>query len=257
MNSIAAALAAHRGWSSHYPENSFTAIKHAVESGVKFVEIDIQFLKDCTPVLFHDSDLSRAVGIDHSVFDLSLEEFRSLTLPYKEKFGSDFYWNGGMTLSEAVDYFKDHKDVHLFIEVKEESVKHFGYESIMSSLAEIVYGEINNFSFVSYDEQFLREVKDLMGDEIQLGYIPYEMSTRTENFAKSLNPQWVFYDVEFYKDSNYSQWQGPWRNVAYTSDSLWDIARLVKSGFDVVETDDCGSILTRLNGKLLGDEVTV
>ena len=47
-------LVAHRGLQARYPENTILGFNKAIEQGAKFIELDIQFSKDCLPVIYHD-----------------------------------------------------------------------------------------------------------------------------------------------------------------------------------------------------------
>ena len=53
-NLSADTLVAHRGLQKDYPENTLLSIKKAIDAGVKFIEIDIQFSKDKLPIICHD-----------------------------------------------------------------------------------------------------------------------------------------------------------------------------------------------------------
>lgn len=50
---------AHRGASGHAPENTLTAVRHAVEAGADMVEVDVQRTRDGALVLMHDTTLHR------------------------------------------------------------------------------------------------------------------------------------------------------------------------------------------------------
>ncbi|WP_249976670.1 glycerophosphodiester phosphodiesterase family protein [Vreelandella olivaria] len=52
-------LIAHRGYSAAAPENTLTAVRAAHQAGTTWVELDVQLLGDGTPVIWHDSDVSR------------------------------------------------------------------------------------------------------------------------------------------------------------------------------------------------------
>lgn len=52
-------LIAHRGFSAAAPENTLAAVRAAHQTGTTWVELDVQLLGDGTPVIWHDSDVSR------------------------------------------------------------------------------------------------------------------------------------------------------------------------------------------------------
>ena len=52
-------LQAHRGVSSHYPENTMAAYRAAINEGYPYIELDPVYTKDGVAVIFHDSTLTR------------------------------------------------------------------------------------------------------------------------------------------------------------------------------------------------------
>lgn len=71
---------AHRGlWNKEYPENSLAAFKNAIENGYG-IELDVNTIEDGTPVIFHDSKMSRMTGKDKYIQNLSKEEFEEIKL---------------------------------------------------------------------------------------------------------------------------------------------------------------------------------
>lgn len=71
---------AHRGlWDKKNPENSLNAFKKAVEKGYG-IELDISPIADGTPVVFHDSKLSRMTGKDGYIQNLTKSELEEITL---------------------------------------------------------------------------------------------------------------------------------------------------------------------------------
>ena len=52
-------LIAHRGYSAAAPENTLAAVRAAHQAGATWVELDVQLLKDDTPVIWHDGDVRR------------------------------------------------------------------------------------------------------------------------------------------------------------------------------------------------------
>lgn len=75
-------LYAHRGLhdnASDMPENSMAAFARAIDAGFG-IEMDIQLSRDGIPVVFHDSNLKRACGVEGRVKDYSYEELRQFSL---------------------------------------------------------------------------------------------------------------------------------------------------------------------------------
>lgn len=62
-----------------FPENSYGAIKRAVEHGYG-IEFDVHLTKDGVPVVFHDDTLNRVCGIDGKLRDYTFEELQQFRL---------------------------------------------------------------------------------------------------------------------------------------------------------------------------------
>ena len=77
-------VAAHRGFSEKYPENTMEAMEAAVELGVDQLETDIRVTKDGELVLHHDYMVDRTTNGEGHVRDLTLEQIRKLDAGYKK-----------------------------------------------------------------------------------------------------------------------------------------------------------------------------
>jgi glycerophosphoryl diester phosphodiesterase len=62
------------------PENSLAALKHCINEGVLFIEIDLQKTKDGVLVLMHDTTVDRMTNGTGAIANLTLEEIKSLNL---------------------------------------------------------------------------------------------------------------------------------------------------------------------------------
>lgn len=71
-------IVAHRGLTSVHLENTLAAFTSAFEAGADGVEFDVQLTRDLMPMVFHDRELARLVGVNNNIDDLSLEELRGL-----------------------------------------------------------------------------------------------------------------------------------------------------------------------------------
>ncbi len=81
---------AHRGASAYALENTFKAFEKALELGADGIELDIQFSKEGCPIVYHDPQLSRLVGINKLVSDCTMEELLRFKLgkPWRRLFSS-------------------------------------------------------------------------------------------------------------------------------------------------------------------------
>ena len=71
-------VAAHRGDSYNFFENTMEAFREAIQSGAEMIETDVRLTKDLELVLIHDHSLKRTTGCEALVSELTYEEIRKL-----------------------------------------------------------------------------------------------------------------------------------------------------------------------------------
>ena len=103
-------VAAHRGWSAKYPENTLEAFQAALELGVDQLETDVRVTKDGELVLIHDETVDRTTDGTGLVRDFTLSELKALHTAGGAKIP---------TLVEFMELVKDHPTITLDIELKE------------------------------------------------------------------------------------------------------------------------------------------
>ena len=77
-------LGAHRGDRKHYPENTMSAFRAAVELGLDAVETDVRMTKDGVLVLIHDRDVARTTNGQGNVDEMTLDEIRILDAGFRK-----------------------------------------------------------------------------------------------------------------------------------------------------------------------------
>ena len=110
-------VAAHRGWSSEYPENTMIAFKKAVELGVDQLETDVRVTRDGELVLMHDETVDRTTNGTGKVRDKLLGEIMALDAGIKK--GEQFAGTRVPTFKEFMDYAATVDGLTLDIELKE------------------------------------------------------------------------------------------------------------------------------------------
>ena len=86
-------LGCHRGDRKHFPENTMSAFRSAVELGLDAIETDVRMTKDGHLVLIHDRSVTRTTNGDGSVDDMTLEELRALDAGF---------WKGAEHVGERI-----------------------------------------------------------------------------------------------------------------------------------------------------------
>jgi glycerophosphoryl diester phosphodiesterase len=69
---------AHRGDSSHAPENTLASFERAVGPGVDYVELDIHLTKDDQVVVIHDPTVDRTTNGHGRIADMTLAQIQAL-----------------------------------------------------------------------------------------------------------------------------------------------------------------------------------
>ena len=110
-------VAAHRGWSARYPENTMEAFKAAAALGVDQIEIDVRVTKDDELVIMHDYTVNRTTNGDGKVIDLTLAEIKKLDAGIS--MGLEFEGCRVPTLIEFMDYISTVPGMTVDFELKE------------------------------------------------------------------------------------------------------------------------------------------
>lgn len=113
----AVAIAAHRGDSNAYPENTLLAFRKAIEQDADLVELDVLLTADGEIVAMHDATAKRTTGVDRKLCEMTLAEVKQLDAGAWK--GEAFRGEPVPTLAEALDVMKG-KTIPL-IEIKHDA----------------------------------------------------------------------------------------------------------------------------------------
>lgn len=154
-NQLTTEVVAHRAGAQFAPENTFSALKNAININADSAEIDVQQLKDGTLIIMHDNNFKRTTGVNKFVWDVGYNEVKNYDA------GSWFsyeYKNEPVPLLE--DMLIGAKDkIGLMIEVKLS-----GHEkNLEKDIVEMInkYGMINQCSIASMNLNVLKKIKEL------------------------------------------------------------------------------------------------
>jgi glycerophosphoryl diester phosphodiesterase len=110
-------VAAHRGWSEKYPENTMLAYKKAADLGVDQIEIDVRVTKDGELVIMHDATVDRTTNGTGKVEDLTLAELRALDAGSWK--GEEFSGLQIPTFDEFIEFARSLPEMTFDFELKE------------------------------------------------------------------------------------------------------------------------------------------
>ena len=132
-------VAAHRGWSSHYPEKTLPAFEKALELGVDQLELDLHMTKDGHLVLIHDHTLDRTTNGTGLVQDHTLEQLKQLDAgSWKD---SRFAGLQIPTFTEFMELVKDHPTITLDVELKD--VRVTAADMVTSVTVRLAVGDVS------------------------------------------------------------------------------------------------------------------
>ena len=72
-------IAAHRGNSIQFTENTMPAFRSGIELKSDFLELDFHYTKDKVPIVIHDPDMNRVFGHDYKISELYYSQVAELT----------------------------------------------------------------------------------------------------------------------------------------------------------------------------------
>jgi glycerophosphoryl diester phosphodiesterase len=136
-------VAAHRGWSAKYPENTMEAFRAAAEAGVDQIETDIRITKDGELVLMHDHTVDRTTNGTGLVREKTLAEIRALDAGSWK--GAEFAGYKVPTLKEFMDYIATLPEMTIDFELKEYPVD--GREEISYEVCDRVLKMVDDYGF--------------------------------------------------------------------------------------------------------------
>lgn len=228
-------LVAHRGDNTHFPENSYAALESALKAGAKYIEFDVQMIADGTLIVFHDKDLIRLVGNQTSIFDMNNADLISMSVHFPSKFSEKFNPTYIPTLKVILSLLEKYPMSHAFVEIKQDSISHFGLNKVMDALLKVVKPYSKQIHIISFNCEAIEYTHS--NSNIKTGLVFDFLNNKIKESAKQLKPDYLIcpYDAI----TNESLWEGDWQWMVY---SINDVEHLKEAfnreGISLVETDN-------------------
>ena len=163
-------LVAHRGASTHAPENTMDAFRLAHEMGADAIELDVHLTADGQLAVIHDETLDRTTDRTGSVADQTMDAIREAdagaTFARDGDSGHPFAGRGLRvpTLSEVLDWLPD--GLGLVIEIKARAAADAVVEAVRGHAA----AEDGRLSVISFHEAAIDRVHEL-APSVRTGYL--------------------------------------------------------------------------------------
>jgi len=234
-------LIAHRGDNTNYPENTLIAIEEALKAGATSFEFDVQMNADHSLVAFHDRDFSRMSGdSDAKIYELSDAEMSLLSVHEPKQFGQQHFPTRVTFVDEIIDLMKKYPEAQAYVEIKDESLEHWGVEFVMQKLLQKLNGLEKQAIIISFNVAALAYTKS--HSKLRIGLVFEDYSEAFKSIALELKPEFM---ICWYKILPKERvWSGVWKWMVYTVNDADLAKRLLKRGdIDFVETDDIQLLL--------------
>lgn len=228
-------LVAHRGDATNYLENTLPAFESASRLGIEHVELDVQITSDGTPLVLHDANARRTHGID-----LDVRHHDLATLADNGLFDTKAFDCPIPELEAFVDWMVKHPPMHVFVEIKKESLHTQGRESVLSAVIAALRTIQRRYTLISYDARVLGMARR-RGQPI--GYVLPGMASRYHAIARQLSPDVLFADYRQLIRSG-GIWPGPWEWATFEVADPATARRMIDLGVNYLETMNPGRLVT-------------
>ena len=227
-------IIAHRGNAAEFPENTLQGLESAVSLGLRYVEFDVQLTADLVPVLLHDADLARVGGRPDCVHDLTWSALAELPVGEVQRLGHAHAFTYPPSLAQAVDTIAGWDGVTAFVEVKRSSLRHFGRETVLKRIAQVLQPVIDRCVLISFDLPSVKILRLMTGARI--GWVLPQYDAEARQQAAELAPQFLFVNLERLPAEPEPLWPGPWDWAVYEVRDLKTAKDCQARGAKFVET---------------------
>ena len=224
-------VVAHRGYAAKYSENTLEALSEAVKAGVTMVEFDVQFTKDLTPIMLHDDNFKRTMGLDLSVFEITQRELQG-KVELKQI----------SEVEEVVIWLKANPGVKACVELKQESIDMHGLEVCVNALRESCDSALDQCVFISFNPDSVKNAQEC--GFMETGWVVLTYDEVGAKISEELSPDYLFADTEILPNDGSKLWEGIWEWVIYEVTSLEVASRLFERGVKIIESKEVEKMLS-------------
>lgn len=240
-------LIAHRGHAREFPENTLPALRDAVAHGVTHVEFDLQLTADLVPILIHDPTLARTAadpGDSRDVRTLPFAALSSVSVHEPSRLGARHVGTPIATLADAVAWAAGHPRLHLFAEIKDESLEHHGRATVAAIVIEALAPVLQRCTVLAFDAEVLALIR---GAGASIGWCPLNAAPGMRDIATALAPEFLFGDIKDFTGTD-PLWPGPWSWAVYEVDDAVTARAFADRGARYIETMAVAALAAELAG---------
>jgi glycerophosphoryl diester phosphodiesterase len=226
-------LVAHRGYSSHYPENTMKAARTAIAVGACGIEFDVQMCADGRFVVMHDDNLQRTCGVNMSVFEHTLAELQTHSAHEPERFADRYFPEKIPSLQQMLNFIACCRGLTALIEIKEESIKHWGVEKVIPKLCDMLTPFARQCVIISFSAEAVAHVKQ--HGAVRAGWVLHRYDSAHEKKAAELKPDYLICNQR--KIATSELWSGDWQWIVYGVQNAEQASLWAGRNVAFVETD--------------------
>jgi len=241
-------LLAHRGYAGRYPENTRTAVRAAVDAGARFVEFDVQLSADHVPFLLHDGDFARTGGVAKNIYELAAAEVERIPVCEHARLGDSFSNVYAPRLQLVMDDLQHWPDVTAFVEIKKESVNHFGVNTVLDAVLPVIEPVASQCIVIAFEQPVIEEARRRTNRPV--GWALRKWDDAHRRFATEFAPAWLFCNIDKLPSAPEPLWSGPWQWVIYEVVDPAVARQLHSRGVHMVETMAFAEMHAALSGGL-------
>ncbi|WP_022952862.1 glycerophosphodiester phosphodiesterase family protein [Leucothrix mucor] len=227
-------IIAHRGNNFSFPENSLNGLRSSFELGCMAVEFDIQMMADKNLVILHDPNTLRTSGQDHSIFELTKEKLKDLSIYDPKRLGDTHIGTPLSLLSEFFPILEEFPQGHAYVEVKYESLKQWGRQELLDELLPMLTPYAKQCTVISFDIKVLEMIREQSG--LSIGWVLNEHDEATKQTAEMVKPEYLIID-QAEMPLTEAPWAGSWKWMVYGVKSADLAFQHYENGVEYVETD--------------------
>jgi glycerophosphoryl diester phosphodiesterase len=166
--------------------------------------------------------------------DLSAAELARVDVGEAARFGDRFKDTHPTRLEVLAIWLKAKPDVRVFVEIKRQSLKHFGTELVVQRVMQAIEPVRRQCVVISFDAPCL-EVARQKG-AAAIGWALRDAEAATTATAHSLMPEYLFTGDDLFTAAR-AALPGPWRWAVYEVQDAAYARRLTAEGAHLIETD--------------------
>lgn len=239
-------VAAHRASHKNHPENSLSAIQHAIDLGVDIIELDVKVTTDNIVVLMHDGTINRTTNGNGNPEDYTLAELKGFRLK-----------NSDGTLSEeTIPTFEDALNLVRGKAMIDIDIK----TSHLKPIVDVVL-KTKTISHVFYFDNDYDALNEIRMYEKKSMLMPRAYSYNMADSALNIfSPEVIHIDPSFYTEeltelilsNNARVWinaLGKPDNLIRNKNAEKAISELLKYNANIIQTDEPEELIKYLKSK--------